>query len=218
MNPKHVKMLKEYTEALIIAIVLALFIRGFIVQAFKIPSGSMLETLQIGDHLLVNKFIYGVKIPFTDTNLIDIDDPEHGDIIVFRYPGNPAVDYIKRIIGTPGDRIEIKGKKVYRNGKLLDEPYVNTAAMDPYVQPMVVDAPPAGPGNLPACPGRDNIKEFTVPEGKYFVMGDNRDHSSDSRCWGYVSRGAILGKAWIIYWSWRGPSLIRWNRIGRLIH
>ncbi|MFW5488613.1 MAG: signal peptidase I [Desulfovibrio sp.] len=218
MNPKFVNMLKETTEALIIAIVLALFIRGFVVQAFKIPSGSMLETLQIGDHLLVNKFIYGIKIPFTDINLIDITKPKDGDIVVFRYPGDPSIDYIKRVMGSPGDTIEIRNKRVYRNGELLEEPYVNYAAMDPYVRPIVVDGPPDGPGGLPACPGRDNIKKFTVPEGKYFMMGDNRDHSSDSRCWGFVDRSAIIGKAWIIYWSWEGPTFIRWNRIGRILH
>ncbi len=217
MNPKLIKMLKETTEALIIAIILALFIRGFVVQAFQIPSGSMLETLQIGDHLLVNKFIYGITIPFTDINLVDITDPKHGDIVVFRYPGNPSVDYIKRVIGQPGDRIEIKKKKVYRNGELLKEPYVNYAAMDSYVRPIGIDAPPASPASLPACPGRDSIKEFTVPEGKYFMMGDNRDHSSDSRCWGYVDRSAILGKAWVIYWSWEGPTHIRWDRIGMIL-
>lgn len=205
MDPKWLKTLREYTEALIIALVLALFIRTFIVQAFKIPSESMLNTLLVGDHLLVNKFSYGVKLPFVDKIIIPVDDPDYGDIIVFKYPKNPSVDYIKRIIGKPGDTIEVRNKDVYRNGEKLVEPYV--IHKDPHTQPTV----------------RDNMPPRVVPDGHYFVMGDNRDHSADSRFWGFVDREAIHGKAMIMYWSWNqhpnGPTdMVRWGRIGQLIH
>ncbi len=198
MNPRWQKVLLEYIEALAVALVLALIIRTFVVQAFKIPSGSMLETLQIGDHLLVNKFIYGLKIPFTDTILVDIDKPKHGDVIVFEFPEDPTKDFIKRVVGLPGDKIEIKNKDVYRNGEKLVEPYVQ------HTDPNTVMR-------------RDNMAEVTVPEDKYFVMGDNRDESYDSRFWGFVDRNKIKGKALIIYWSWDGFPSVRWNRIGKLV-
>ncbi len=198
MNPRWHKVLLEYVEALAVALILALVIRTFVVQAFKIPSGSMLETLQIGDHLLVNKFIYGVKMPFTGKILYHVDDPQHGDIVVFEFPEDPDKDFIKRIIGAPGDVIEIKDKAVYRNGEKLDEPYVRHS--DPNI-----------------VPRRDNFGPITVPEGKYFVMGDNREESYDSRFWGYVDREKIKGKAWIIYWSWDGFPNVRFDRIGMTV-
>ncbi len=222
MNPRWHKVLLEYIEALAVALVLALIIRTFVMQAFKIPSGSMLETLQIGDHLLVNKFLYGVKIPFTDTTVIPVGDPDHGDIVVFEFPKDPSKDFIKRIIGVPGDTIEIKDKAVYRNGEKLDEPYARHT--DPRVQPcgyMELGDNTAflrfgQDGNGSNC--RDNFGPITVPEDKYFVMGDNRDESYDSRFWGYVDRNAILGKAWIIYWSWDGFPNVRFSRIGDIVH
>ncbi|MFP4167263.1 MAG: signal peptidase I [Desulfonatronovibrionaceae bacterium] len=195
MNPRWHKVLKDYGEALIIALVLAFFIRSFVVQAFKIPSGSMLSTLKIGDHLLVNKFSYGLRIPFTDMFIVRFGEPEFQDIVVFEFPEDPSKDFIKRIIGLPGDTIEIKEKQVYRNGKKLNEPYVQHT--DPHI-----------------LPHRDNMDPVTVPEGKYFVMGDNRDESYDSRFWGCVDRNKILGRSWVIYWSWRGFDDIRWSRIG----
>lgn len=200
MTPRWQKMLKEYSEALIIALILAMIIRTFFIQAFKIPSGSMLDTLLIGDHLLVSKITYGVKVPFTDQYLLTFSDPDHGDIIVFEFPEDKSKDFIKRVIGIPGDVIEIKDKVVYRNGEKLDEPY--TKHTDPTVR--------SGP--------RDNKPAFTVPEGKYFVMGDNRDESYDSRFWGFVDHSLIKGKAWVLYWSWNGITDIRWDRIGDIIH
>ena len=198
MEPRWQTVLKEYAEALIIAFILAFIIRSFVVQAFKIPSGSMLQTLQIGDHLLVNKFIYGIRIPFTDYFVTYFSDPEFKDIIVFEFPEDPSKDFIKRVIGTPGDVLEMRNKVLYRNGKKLDEPYVHHV-------------------ELGYRPTRDNFGPITVPEGKYFVMGDNRDQSYDSRFWGFVDRDKIEGKAMILYWSWEGFSNIRWNRIGRLV-
>jgi signal peptidase I len=200
MESRFMKLLKEYTEALIIAFLLALVIRAFVVQAFKIPSGSMLETLQIGDHLLVNKFIYGVKIPFTHVYVLDITDPERGDVVVFEYPEDPSVDYIKRVVGEPGDLIEIRDKQVYVNGDPLDEPYKQHT--DPHIQ------------NSP----RDNFGPYTVPEGQYFMMGDNRDESYDSRFWGPVAEESVVGLAWRIYWSWAGLGDIRFSRIGDAVH
>lgn len=200
MTPRWQKMLKEYAEALIIAFILAMFIRAFIVQAFTIPSGSMLQTLQIGDYLLVSKLAYGIKVPFTRTFLTTWDSPQHGDIIVFEYPGEPSKDYIKRVIGVPGDSIEIKDKKLYRNGELVEEPYSQ------YVDPNLVSGP------------RDNKGPIEVPEGNFFVMGDNRDESNDSRFWGFVPFGNLRGKAWIIYWSWESVGNIRWDRIGQAVH
>ena len=192
-------MLKEYAEALIVALVLAFFIRSFVVQAFKIPSGSMLQTLQIGDHLLVTKFAYGVKIPFTNVMVVERDGPKHGDIIVFEFPEDPSKDFIKRVIGLPGDVIEIRDKQVFRNGVPLQETYIQH-----------VDA-------ASGVPRRDNFGPVMVPENKYFVMGDNRDESYDSRFWGFVERNTIAGKALILYWSWASLTDIRWERIGQLV-
>jgi len=199
MNPRWQTMLKEYAEALIVALILAFFIRSFVVQAFKIPSGSMLQTLQIGDHLLVTKFAYGVKIPFTHKMIIERPGPQHGDVVVFEFPEDPSKDFIKRVIGVPGDVIEIKDKQIFRNGVLLVEPYIQH-----------VDA-------STSVPRRDNFGPVMVPENKYFVMGDNRDESYDSRFWGFVERNTIEGKALILYWSWESLTNIRWERIGQLV-
>jgi len=198
MNPRWQKVLKEYVEALAVALVLALVIRTFVVQAFKIPSESMVETLLVGDHLLVNKFSYGVKLPFTEKVIFDVGNPAHGDVIVFEYPENRDLDYIKRIIGLPGDVIELKNNVVYRNGQKIDEPYKRVDSM-------------------PVPGARMTYGPITVPENQYFVMGDNRDHSQDSRYWGFVPREYIRGKAWVLYWSWAGGADIRWNRIGNVI-
>lgn len=205
-------IVREYTEAIIVAIILALFIRTFVVQAFKIPSGSMLPTLQIGDHLLVNKFIYGIKMPFSGNTLISISQPEHGDVIVFRFPKDPSVDYIKRVVGVAGDKIEVKDKVVFRNDQQIDDPHAHLS-----------DSPILPEGASP----RDNVGPIVVPEHSIFVMGDNRDNSYDSRFWGFVDEKAILGQAFVLYWSWdiKEPLLsverwvsIRWGRIANIVH
>lgn len=194
---------RENIEAILIAIVLALFIRTFVVQAFKIPSGSMLETIQLGDHILVNKFIYGIKIPFIDKTLINIKNPEHDDIVVFTPPHEPKKDYIKRVIGVPGDVLEIKNKKLFRNGALIKAPYV--IHTDSMILPR---------GTNP----RDNLGPLTVPENHLFFMGDNRDASLDSRYWGFVHYDKIKGKAFMIYWSWdKNKFGVRWGRIGTML-
>ncbi|MCF8038022.1 MAG: signal peptidase I [Desulfohalobiaceae bacterium] len=211
MSSDWKKTFKEYAEALLIALILAFFIRSFVVQAFKIPSGSMLETLQIGDHLLVNKFLYGVKLPFVNKTVIPVSEPEVQDIIVFKYPEDPSKDFIKRVIGTPGDTIEIRDKQVWRNGKKLTEPYARHTSnhINDNDFPMQQWPPHSYAPVL-----RDNLGRIQVPEDKYFVMGDNRDESYDSRFWGYVDEKDVVGKAWRIYWSWKGLTEIRWTRIG----
>ena len=194
---------REYVEAIVIAGLLALFIRTFVVQAFKIPSGSMEDTLLIGDHILVNKFLYGTDIPFTKIKILPVREPRQGDIIVFKYPGDETKDFIKRVIGTPGDVLEVINKKVYINGEPIDEPY--TVYKDEEVLPR----------NLQS---RDNFGPVKVPAGKYFMMGDNRDKSHDSRFWGFVDEDKILGKALFIYWSWDGEDRwVRWERMGDLV-
>jgi len=218
------KSVRDTFEILIVALILALFIRTFVVQAFKIPSGSMLETLQIGDHLMVSKFLYGVKLPFTDKTLVPVSDPERGDVIVFKYPENPDVDYIKRLIAVPGDTVEIRDKELYVNGEpqkgsytMYKDPsvYQRSSWMPEALTPGMFAAYFNGNNNLAK---RDNLPKLTVPEGKYFVMGDNRDGSYDSRFWGFVDRSAIIGKALFIYWSWASLTDIRWSRIGTMVH
>ena len=195
--------LRENVEAIFIAIILALFIRTFVVQAFKIPSGSMKPTLQIGDHILVNKFIYGVKIPYIDKMIIPYKNPDHGDIIVFKYPEDPDKDFIKRVVGVPGDMIKIINKKVYVN----DVPIAHDLGVhsDSRILSDQINQ-------------RDNFGPVTVPADSYFVMGDNRDNSYDSRFWGFVGQQAIKGKAFIIYWSWDSDNFgVRWRRTGSLL-
>jgi signal peptidase I len=194
---------REYTAAIIVALLLALIIRAHAVQAFKIPTGSMENTLLVGDHLLVTKFIYGTNIPFTHGDILPVRDPERGDVVVFKYPENPKRDFIKRIVGVGGDVVESRDQKVYVNGILQKEPYA-----------IHLDKG-SNPGE--SVP-RDNFGPIVVPEGKYFMMGDNRDHSYDSRYWGFVDRDLIEGKALVIYWSWDGEShLPRLGRMAKLV-
>jgi signal peptidase I len=185
------------------------------VQAFKIPSGSMKETLQIGDHILVNKFIYGIKIPFIRATLIPIKDPARKDIVVFEYPEDPSKDFIKRVIGVAGDTITIRNKKLYVNGQ-LQRPEDYAVYKDDRMFP-------------PQLSTRDNLGPIEVPEDSLFVMGDNRDNSHDSRFWGFVDLKAVKGKAFIIYWSWDKEhfeggadwltwwQFVRWERFARLL-
>lgn len=203
IQPKK-NIFREYGEAILIAVILALFIRTFVVQAFKIPSGSMKPTLLVGDHILVNKFIYGVKLPFSDITLIPVKDPKRGDIVVFEFPEDPEKDFIKRVIAVAGDTVQIRNKKVYINDKPMDDPY--GTHLDPHS--IRGEARP-----------RDNFGPVIVPANSLFVMGDNRDHSYDSRFWGFVNLPAVKGKAFIMYWSWDKENTgIRWRRLGRLIH
>jgi signal peptidase I len=303
--------IREYGEAIVIAVILALFIRTFVVQAFKIPSGSMKPTLEIGDHILVNKFILGIKIPWTDIRLLQIKKPSRGDIIVFVYPEDPKKDFIKRVIGVPGEVLEIRGKEIYINGKRVDDPsgyymkdvlvpsdyqprdyfppiyipkkgdvynldklgirefqFVTSLVRDNYpkskirvkgvleidgeemgdyvfkgrgggsfnfsdidfrfqewwfIERLIEEIKLENPNrtvkfSLHLFKDGKELKSFVVPYDCYFVMGDNRDNSKDSRFWGFVEEKAIKGKAFIIYWSWDGQDhRVRWYRIGHLI-
>ena len=186
--------LREYFESIVIAVILALFIRTFVVQAFKIPTGSMEETLLIGDHLLVNKFVYGPTLAAAERTLLPIGTIKRRDVLVFKYPEEPDRDFIKRVIGLPGETLELKDKKVYINGTPLDEPYVHFLS------------PPSGPSDLHEVTSFDVRERFgpvTVPPDQYFMMGDNRDNSADSRYWGFLRRDYIKGKATVIYWSYQ---------------
>ena len=195
---------REYAEAIVIAVLIAFFIRTFIIQAFKIPSGSMKPTLQIGDHILVTKFIYGIKIPIIRKTLASISEPKRGDMVVFIYPEDRSKDFVKRVIGIGGDNIEIRNKKIYLNGLPYNDNY------GVYTDDMII------PG---AAQPRDNFGPVTVPPGSVFVMGDNRDQSYDSRFWGFVDLRDVLGKAFIIYWSWNNDEHnVRWSRLGNLLH
>jgi signal peptidase I len=195
---------REYVEAIVLAVVIAFFVRTFIIQAYKIPSGSMKPTLLIGDHLLVTKFNYGVKLPLLRSMLIPLGEPKRGDIVVFIYPEDRSKDFIKRMVGLPGDTIEVRDKKVFINNLPWNDPYgrhVDSLMIPGAVQP------------------RDNFGPVTVPAGSFFVMGDNRDESYDSRFWGFVKQQDILGKALIIYWSWNSEeSGVRWSRIGKILN
>lgn len=195
---------RENVESILVAIVIALFIRTFVVQAFQIPSGSMEPTLKVGDHILVNKFIYGVKIPYTDSILLPVQSPKRNDIVVFKFPVDREKDFIKRVIGVPGDTVEIRNKVVFVNHERLKKDFGVYNHRTDYVRGIE--------------PRRDNFGPITVPPECLFVMGDNRDNSYDSRFWGFVPLRDVVGKAFIMYWSWDNRYHIRWGRIGELLH
>jgi len=189
---------REFIEGIIAAVLIAILITTFVVKMYKIPSRSMVPTLLVGDQLVVNKFIYGIKIPYFRNTILPITDPQRGDIIVFIYPQDRSLDFIKRVIGTGGDTIEIQDKKIFINGKLFTD---NIGIYSGTAQP------------------RDNFGPVTVPKNSLFVMGDNRDESMDSRFWGFVDLKDVQGKAFIIYWSWNpDEQSIRWQRLGKLLN
>jgi signal peptidase I len=179
---------REYLESLVIALIFALIVKCSVVEAYKIPSGSMEDTLLIGDFLLANKFIYGAKVPLLPVHLPAIREPKAGDIVIFKYPRDPSVNYIKRCVAVEGQTVEIKDKVVYIDGKKIPDP-----ALAKYT-----DKNP----NSSRRDVRDNFGPYKVPKGHLFVMGDNRDNSADSRYWGPLPRELVLGKAMIIHWSW----------------
>jgi signal peptidase I len=195
--PHRKSTLREYFEAIVIAVVLALFVRTFVVQAFKIPTGSMENNLLIGDHLLVNKMVFAPSPTAVDRALLPLRDIERGEVVVFKYPEDPERDFIKRVIGLPGETLEVRGKRVYIDGKVLDEPYVH------YLEP-----PPenAQYQEVTSFDLRERYGPVEVPPGQYFVMGDNRDNSQDSRYWGFLPREYVKGRALLIYWSYESES------------
>ncbi|PIU57503.1 MAG: signal peptidase I [Deltaproteobacteria bacterium CG07_land_8_20_14_0_80_38_7] len=235
---KHI--VREYVEALLTAAIIALFIRAFVIEAFKIPSGSMIPTLSVGDHIFVNKFIYGLRIPFTKNKFIKLRSPTRGEVIVFIYPVDESKDFIKRVVGLPGDKIEIKGTDVLVNGECLshDPLVVNQDSEDKRLLNIVGGSLK----HIPYVPDFENYNffeeatgdvkhvvqyengiwrssyEFAVPEGHYFVMGDNRDNSADSREWGFVPEENIKGKAMFVWLSLdKDQGGIRWDEFGRWI-
>jgi len=201
---------REYFESICVAVILALFVRTFVVQAFKIPTGSMENNLLIGDHLLVNKFAYAPVATRLEEMLLPVDPIRRGDIIVFKYPEDPERDFIKRVIGLPGETVELRNKKVYIDGMPLDEPYV---------QYLFTPSDEEGPFDYDV---RMKYGPVTVPEGQYFMMGDNRDNSQDSRYWGFLPREYVKGKALFVYFSIEeGAGIlsgVRWSRILHQIH
>jgi signal peptidase I len=201
---------REYFESIVIAVILALFIRTWVVQAFKIPTGSMENNLLVGDHLLVDKFVFAPAPTALERALLPVREVKRGDVIVFKYPMEPERDFIKRVIGLPGETLELKKKVVYINGQPLKEDYVHFLV-------------PIGAGGLEAMDKRDDYGPVTVPEGYYFAMGDNRDNSQDSRWWGFLSRDYIKGKALMVYWSYEPEngsvtSFLTGTRWNRLLH
>jgi len=207
---KTKSVFREYAEAIILAVILALFIRTFVIQAFKIPSGSMEPTLLVGDHILVVKSIYGIRLPILNKVIIPLKTPQRGDVIVFIFPQDrdkglfERRDFIKRVVAVAGDTIEVRNKRLYINGKSVpdDHAYFDARSSTPImVKPL------------------DNFGPVTVPAGKLFVMGDNRNHSHDSRYWGFVDMGEVRGKAVLIYWSWKSLDSwrVRWSRLGNLV-
>lgn len=227
--PRKKTVTIEYIKAILLAFALALFIRIFVVQAFRIPSGSMENTLLVGDFLLANKFIYGARIPFTDIRLPAWRAPAPGDIVIFQYPRDPSRDFIKRIVAGPGQTVEIKDKILYVDDKRAIDP-----SKAKYIDSVILK-------RRSVANTRDNYGPKIVPEDCYFVMGDNRDSSEDSRYWGFLKRDLIRGKAFILYWSWAPddrvpaysnmtsllgiafynlfhfPERVRWQRIGMLV-
>ena len=216
-TPYRKSTAREYFESICVAVILALFVRTFVVQAFKIPTGSMENNLLIGDHLLVNKFVFAPTLFPLEEQLLPIDRIERGDVIVFKYPEQPDRDFIKRVVGMPGETVELRNKKVYINGEPLDEPYVH------FIFPPSPDDNGGSGSDLPDFDVTRSYGPVTVPDRHYFMMGDNRDNSQDSRYWGFLPQDYVKGKALFVYFSFgdgAGGLLgnIRWSRLLHQIH
>ena len=214
-KPRH-SVAREYFESILIAVVLALFARTFVVQAFKIPTGSMEPNLLVGDHLLVNKFVFAPAPTALERALLPNREVRRGDIIVFKYPEEPDRDFIKRVIGLPGETVELRNKKVHINGSPIDETYAHFL-----FPPAPQGHPSTGSGQGQPGDLRETYGPVTVPQDQFFMMGDNRDNSQDSRFWGFLPRDYVKGRALVIYWSADeaagAPSAllarVRWNRL-----
>ncbi len=233
-SPEKEPLLVEYAKSFFPVIVIVLLLRSFLVEPFRIPSGSMMPTLLVGDFILVNKFTYGIRLPVLNRKIIEMNEPQRGDVIVFRYPQDTSVDYIKRVVGVPGDRVGYRNKVLYINGEPMPQTAVGvysgvgagareTGVMEAeenlrgVEHAMLVN--PQAPNFAPGC----NVLwrgDIMVPPGHFFVMGDNRDNSNDSRCWGLVPEANLVGKAFGIWMSWdalRSGFPIDWSRIGESI-
>ncbi len=216
-------ILVEYARSFFPIIVIVLALRSFLVEPFRIPSGSMIPTLMVGDFILVNKFIYGIRLPVINKKIIDISEPQRGDVVVFRYPKDPSVDYIKRVIGLPGDHIDYFNKTIHINGNLMPQETIGPYHQDDdrYIRPDELRIEYLGDSKHQIIiePGtRLGEGEYVVPEGHYFMMGDNRDRSNDSRFWGVVPEENLVGKAFMVWMSWQwDEGGIVWERIGESI-
>ncbi len=228
-------VLVEYARSFFPVIFAVLVLRSFLVEPFRIPSGSMMPTLLVGDFILVNKFSYGIRLPVLNKKVIEIGDPERGDVFVFRFPQDPRVDYIKRVVGVPGDRIEYRSKQLYVNGQAMPQTPIGvyeglgsgareTGSFHALENLGGVEhnilTHPLAPDFPPSCRVL-TAGSIVVPEGHYFAMGDNRDNSNDSRCWGLVPERNLVGKAFVIWMSWDSGLSgfpIAWDRIGTAVN
>ncbi|HBA36000.1 MAG TPA: signal peptidase I [Gammaproteobacteria bacterium] len=215
----------EYARSFFPVLLIVLILRSFLFEPFRIPSGSMMPTLLVGDFILVNKFSYGIRLPVINTKVIDVGQPERGDVAVFKYPRQPEIDYIKRVVGLPGDRISYSGKRLWINGELIPVEkiglYIPPGAdrADPNTLELKEDLLSVEYHILISANRGASEGSFVVPEGHYFMMGDNRDNSNDSRFWGFVPEELLVGKAVMIWlnWDW-SDSQFNWRRIGQFIH
>lgn len=221
MMPDKEPILIEYARSLFPVFLVVLILRSFIIEPFRIPSGSMYPTLQIGDFIAVNKFAYGVKLPVTQTTIIPVSDPERGDVVVFKYPNDPDVDYIKRVVGVPGDRITYLGRTLFVNDKPVQTQFIgkyhgtdSSAVMNG--ASIIEETLPNGEKHQilhDLDKTSQDMQTVVVPEGQYFMMGDNRDHSNDSRFWGFVPEKNLKGKAFGIWMNWDNGMHL--NRLGQ---
>ncbi len=225
---KKLPLIVEYSRAFFPILLFVFLFRSFVAEPFRIPSGSLEPTLQVGDFIVVNKFAYGIRLPILHTKIFNTWEPKRGDIIVFRYPPDPSIDYIKRVIGIPGDHIEYKDKELFINGKPMPQKFLRYAIDSDSTHPDL--------GTWKVEKRQENLEgikhniyirpdvtnndfSLIVPKGKYFVLGDNRDNSLDSRYWGFVPDANIIGQAFCVIISWNGETdSIRWSRIGNRIH
>ena len=234
----------EYSKSFFPVLLVVFVLRSFLAEPFKIPSSSMRPTLEVGDFILVNKFIYGIRLPIIEQKIIPIHDPKRGDVVVFRYPLNPSQDFIKRLIGLPGDVVEYRDKKLTVNGKpwpqQADSSYsyleglrfetlerrIEETDANPALAHTIginVQAQPVYPSNVRPFPGRENCDynergfQCRVPAGHYFMMGDNRDNSDDSRYWGFVPDDHLRGRAFFIWFNWDDIASLAFKRIGSAI-
>ncbi|MGY6277286.1 signal peptidase I [Methylomonas sp. MgM2] len=217
-------LLVEYARSFFPVVLIVLLLRSFLVEPFRIPSGSMMPTLLIGDFILVNKFSYGVRLPVLNDKIIELGEPERGDIVVFRFPKQPTVDYIKRVIGLPGDRIAYFDKKLYVNGQPIKQTslgrYQGVGQGTSMTGAELLEENLTGVNHqILISNGVPTVEDvFVVPKGQYFVMGDNRDNSNDSRYWGMVPEANLVGKAFLIWmnWDWQNNG-IAFNRLGTIL-
>ncbi|MYL24505.1 signal peptidase I [Vreelandella massiliensis] len=216
------KLLKEpwpvdYARSFFPVLLVVLVVRSFVVEPFQIPSGSMRPTLEVGDFILVNKFAYGLRLPVTHTEILDVAEPERGDVMVFRFPEEPAINFIKRVVGLPGDLIRYEGKQLYVNGEMVPKTLLEEGPEASPQQLLLEESMGEAEYqiyNNPRDPG-PQLRSVVVPEGHYFTMGDNRDHSNDSRYWGFVPEENIVGRAFAVWMHWDGglPSFTSIRRI-----